>query len=215
MSEHLATSEMDEIFNAVEQQSNLGKQILRDMKKQEPYGHVTVRRLSRRHENHADQYHFYPSGQIPYLDNVDECHAVYTHPPVKESLTTEQEPVAWHHPDCEGECIACLIERTVLTEFGNQGLSFLQKHLINQTFDDAYIAMKYDQGIQEGMKRERALWLMQAEGQKIEQPRPLSEDKKLELISQIKGIRGRVFGDSQLLDLIDAVEAAHGIGKQS
>jgi hypothetical protein len=47
----------------------------------EPFGHVTVRRLSKRHENHADQYAFYPAGQSPYLDNVDECHAVYLAPP--------------------------------------------------------------------------------------------------------------------------------------
>jgi hypothetical protein len=33
-------------------------------------------------------------------------------------------------------------------------------------FDEAF-----EQGIQEGMKRERALWQMQAEGQKIEQPK--------------------------------------------
>lgn len=46
----------------------------------EPFGHVTVRRLSQRFENHVDQYQFYPAGERPYLDNVDECHAVYTAP---------------------------------------------------------------------------------------------------------------------------------------
>ena len=50
-------------------------------KEQEPFGHVTVCRLSQRFENHYDQYHFYPAGQSPYLDNVDECHTVYTTPP--------------------------------------------------------------------------------------------------------------------------------------
>ena len=57
---------------------------------QEPFGHVTVRRLSQRFENHADQYHFYPAGQSPYLDNVDELHAVYTRPQSMTPLTDEQ-----------------------------------------------------------------------------------------------------------------------------
>ena len=47
----------------------------------EPYGHVTVSRLSQRFENHADQYTFYPAGQVPYMDNVDECVPVFTSPP--------------------------------------------------------------------------------------------------------------------------------------
>ena len=57
-----------------------------------PFGCVTVRRLSLRHENHADQYQFYPAGQSPYLDNVDECHIVYTAPPQQAEPV---EPVAW------------------------------------------------------------------------------------------------------------------------
>lgn len=56
---------------------------------QEPFGHVTVRRLSQRFENHHDQFQFYPAGQSPYLDNVDECYALYTTPP-----QPEQKPVA-------------------------------------------------------------------------------------------------------------------------
>lgn len=51
----------------------------------EPYGHVTVRRLSQRFENHTDQYTFYPAGQVPYLDNADECIAVYTAPQAQQS----------------------------------------------------------------------------------------------------------------------------------
>ncbi len=59
---------------------------------QEPvaFGSVTVRRLSQRFENHHDQYQFYPAGQSPYLDNVDECHTVYTAPPHRKPLTDEQ-----------------------------------------------------------------------------------------------------------------------------
>ncbi len=41
----------------------------------------------------------------------------------------EPEPVAWHHHGCEGECIACLIEREVQSAFGNQGLNYLQRHI--------------------------------------------------------------------------------------
>ena len=59
---------------------------------QEPvaFGFVTVRRLSQRFENHHDQYQFYPAGQSPYLDNVDECHTVYTTPPQRKPLIREE-----------------------------------------------------------------------------------------------------------------------------
>lgn len=39
------------------------------------------------------------------------------------------EPAKWHHPECEGECIACLIERVVQEAYGSQGLGYLQRHL--------------------------------------------------------------------------------------
>lgn len=47
----------------------------------EPFGTVTVRRLSQRFEDHVDQYQFYPAGQSPYIDNVDEVHTLYATPP--------------------------------------------------------------------------------------------------------------------------------------
>lgn len=48
----------------------------------------------------------------------------------KEAMKqAEQEPVAWHHPDCKGECIACLIERAVQEYYGTQGLSYLRDHV--------------------------------------------------------------------------------------
>ena len=37
--------------------------------------------------------------------------------------------MSWHHKDCEGSCIACLIEQAVQESYGNQGLSYLQRHL--------------------------------------------------------------------------------------
>ena len=39
------------------------------------------------------------------------------------------DPVKWHHPECEGECIACRIERVVREACGSQGLGYLQQHL--------------------------------------------------------------------------------------
>lgn len=40
------------------------------------------------------------------------------------------EPVkAWHFIDCEGECLACLIEREVKATYGNQGLAHLRRHV--------------------------------------------------------------------------------------
>lgn len=35
----------------------------------------------------------------------------------------------WHHPDCYGECIACLIEREIQSAYGNQGLDYLRRHV--------------------------------------------------------------------------------------
>ena len=39
------------------------------------------------------------------------------------------EPVKWHHPECEGQCIACLIEQVVQEAYGSQGLGYPQRHL--------------------------------------------------------------------------------------
>ena len=35
--------------------------------------------------------------------------------------------LGWHHPDCEGACLACLIEALVLEHYGTQGLNFLRR----------------------------------------------------------------------------------------
>ena len=45
----------------------------------------------------------------------------------------EQEPVAWHHPECQGECIACLIQRAVQDAYGTQGLDYLLRHVTTVT----------------------------------------------------------------------------------
>jgi hypothetical protein len=46
-----------------------------------------------------------------------------------ELAKPEQEPVAWHHPDCAGVCLACLIELKVYEEYGQQGLDYLRKRV--------------------------------------------------------------------------------------
>ena len=47
----------------------------------------------------------------------------------------KQEPVAWHHPECKGECIACLIERCVKDSYGTQGLDFMIRHINAEPVD--------------------------------------------------------------------------------
>jgi hypothetical protein len=65
---------------------------------QEPFGQLTLSRLSQRFKNHVDVYNFYPAGQSPNLDNVDECYTVYT---------TPQPPAPAVECDCE-ELLAAL-----------------------------------------------------------------------------------------------------------
>lgn len=37
--------------------------------------------------------------------------------------------MSWHIDGCEGACLACLIEETVLANYGTQGLSFLRRNV--------------------------------------------------------------------------------------
>lgn len=53
-------------------------------RKGEPFGQVTVKHPVG--PFHAPLYTFYPWPQPPYLDNVQECHTVYTSPQVPEVL---------------------------------------------------------------------------------------------------------------------------------
>ena len=50
---------------------------------------------------------------------------------LREALAeqAEQEPVAWHHPQCEGKCIACLIEKAVQDAYGTQGRDYMLRHI--------------------------------------------------------------------------------------
>lgn len=47
-----------------------------------------------------------------------------------QTIRVKHEPGAWHHPDCEDACIACLIEREVEESYGTQGLSYLRRHVV-------------------------------------------------------------------------------------
>ena len=51
------------------------------------------------------------------------------------------EPAKWHHPECEGECIACLIERVVQEAYGSQGLSYLQRHLTSPPAQRTWVGL--------------------------------------------------------------------------
>ena len=89
-----------------------------------------------------------------YCDNplfagtkCNNCGRVTLAEPVKPSQLADasSEPVAWHHPECEGECIACLIERCVKDSYGTQGLDFMLRHINAAPVDaKANAKEKYD-----------------------------------------------------------------------
>lgn len=58
---------------------------------------------------------------------------------VEEAIAEQPaQSLPWHHPDCEGECIACLIEREVTAAYGTQGLAYLRRHIaVTQPPEDA------------------------------------------------------------------------------
>lgn len=53
--------------------------------------------------------------------------------PVHDAFAASGKPMRdaapWHHPECEGECIACLIERAVKDAYGTQGLGYMLRHI--------------------------------------------------------------------------------------
>lgn len=77
-----------------------------------PFGWVTVRWLSKKYKDHVDQYQFYPWGQSPYLDNVDQCYTVYLKPN-SEDYSAVEDPC--RYPDCvdqgpDGRCVRWLMD---------------------------------------------------------------------------------------------------------
>lgn len=50
----------------------------------------------------------------------------------------------WHHPECDGKCMACLLEATVLENYGTQGLDFLRSKVgVGGTANDSIDAKRY------------------------------------------------------------------------
>lgn len=37
--------------------------------------------------------------------------------------------MGWHHEECKGKCLACLIEETVRQHYGTQGLDILRRNV--------------------------------------------------------------------------------------
>lgn len=57
---------------------------------------------------------------------------------LRAAIEQTKAPVAWHHHDCEGECIACLIEREVQSTYGLQGLNYLRRHVTARAIEPAH-----------------------------------------------------------------------------
>lgn len=118
------------------------------------------------------------------------------------------EPAKWHHPECEGECIACLIERVVQEAYGSQGLSYLQRHLTSSPAQQEPVAEARYDGTLHWFEPHGA-GLHRFQGPLFTSPppqrKPLTHEQREEIA---KGWRGRNW---TVGDIIDATEAAHGI----
>lgn len=76
--------------------------------------------------------------RVKYTEQDSGCTPAFkieTYPEVQEESPTASSSTTqpWHFIDCQGECIACLIEREVKNALGNQGLAYLHKHVYNKT----------------------------------------------------------------------------------
>lgn len=145
-------------------------------------------------------------------ENARELGMDYEHPAQKPVALPEKiyefvptpEPAKWHHPECEGECIACLIERVVQEAYGSQGLSYLQRHLTSSPAQQEPVAVV-------APHPDYVDWLRPEPpvGTLLYTPppqrKPLTHEQREEIA---KGWRGRNW---TVGDIIDATEAAHGI----
>ena len=69
-----------------------------------------------------------------YVNTDGECEQIeygepFDDPSVTPLYAALPQRKEWNHPDCEGECIACLIEREVQNAYGNQGVDYLRRHV--------------------------------------------------------------------------------------
>ena len=89
----------------------------------------------RRHEAWEPEDTAHRSGGLPMeqASLIASFEKIYEFVPTPETkiyeLVPTPDPIKWHHPECEGQCIACLIEQVVQEAYGIQGLSYLQRHL--------------------------------------------------------------------------------------
>ena len=112
------------------------------------------------------------------------------------------EPEKWHHPECEGECIACLIERVVQEAYGSQGLSYLQRHLTSPPAQQEPLT---------GGDERRHIICLCPDCIKTPQRKPLTHDQRVDLLAKFEAHKHEWHAPAILIDM---VEAAHGIGEK-
>lgn len=112
------------------------------------------------------------------------------------------EPAKWHHPECEGECIACLIERVVQEAYGSQGLSYLQRHLTSSPAQQEPLT---------GGDERRHIICLCPDCIKTPQRKPLTHEQRVDLLAKFEAHKHEWHAPAILIDM---VEAAHGIGEK-
>lgn len=112
------------------------------------------------------------------------------------------EPKKWHHPECEGECIACLIERVVQEAYGSQGLSYLQRHLTSPPAQQEPLT---------GGDERRHIICLCPDCIKTPQRKPLTHEQRVDLLAKFEAHKHEWHAPAILIDM---VEAAHGIGEK-
>ena len=112
------------------------------------------------------------------------------------------EPEKWHHPECEGECIACLIERVVQEAYGSQGLSYLQRHLTSPPAQQEPLT---------GGDERRHIICLCPDCIKTPQRKPLTHEQRVDLLAKFEAHKHEWHAPAILIDM---VEAAHGIGEK-
>ena len=140
-------------------------------------------------------------------ENARELGLDYEHPAQKPVALPEKiyefvptpEPAKWHHPECEGECIACLIERVVQEAYGSQGLSYLQRHLTSPPAQQEPLT---------GGDERRHIICLCPDCIKTPQRKPLTHEQRVDLLAKFEAHKHEWHAPAILIDM---VEAAHGI----
>lgn len=123
--------------------------------------------------------------------------------------TPEREK--WHHPECEGECIACLIERVVQEAYGSQGLSYLQRHLTSSPAQQEPVVRWDSDGwgdlLVDGLPDGTLLYTSPPA-----QRKPLTHEQRVDLLAKFEAHKHEWHAPAILIDM---VEAAHGIKEKN